>query len=388
MKVLQIVPAIPPRGGSPSVIIKGLAGALTRAGIQATVFTTNADGDSRLDVPLGQPVECEGAQLIYYNVRPKGNYAFSPDLALALWRQVSAFDLVHIHWLYNFAPLAGALLTHMRGVPYIVQPHGSLDPVMLRRNRRWVKKVYLRSMGRLQFNRASAVIFTSEQERKLAAHADISAPTFVVPIGLDLAEYSKLPESGEFRSQYPQLKDKRLVLFLSRLAWQKGLDLLVKSFRIVASRNPDAHLLIVGPDSEGYGNQVKRWVAEEGLDSRITFVGPLYGRMKLAVFVDSEVFVLASYMENFGAVVTEALACRKPVVISNRVNIADEIAASEAGVVVDCSADSVADGINQVLDNPDLAKRLGENGYELVRRKFTWDAALQQLVPIYRDLAG
>lgn len=84
---------------------------------------------------------------------------------------------------------------------------------------------------------------------------------------------------------------------------------------------------------------------------------------------------------------TEALACKRPVVISNRVNICDEIANAEAGVVVECTAASVAGGIAHLFQNLDLPKRLGENGYELVQREFTWDPALGQLVPIYRELA-
>jgi glycosyltransferase involved in cell wall biosynthesis len=188
------------------------------------------------------------------------------------------------------------------------------------------------------------------------------------------------------REKFPKTHDKRIVLFLGRVCRQKGLDLLIKAFRKVVTLNGNVYLMIVGPEEKGYGERVRRWVSEESLGQYVTFVGPLYGRQKLAAYVDSDVFVLASYAENFGATVIEALACKRPVVISDRVNICDEIAGAEAGIVVNCSVESLANGIHRVLDDPNLAERLGKNGYELVKQKFTWDAALGHLIPIYRKL--
>ena len=385
MKILQVVPGISPRFGGPSVALTDLTRLLTQQGIETTLITTNADPKGRVDVPLGVPVEQRGAKVIYYNVWPRGRYAFSLSFAQALSQTISNYDVVHIHWLYNFSPLITAFLARRAGVPYVLQLNGSLDPNLLKKNN-IIKKVYLFLFGNYIIKNASAIIFTTEAERRLAALDSFQRPSHVVPVGLDWLEYKNLPPFGQFRKTWPNLGDKRIVLFLGRMSHQKGLDLLIPAFRKVADRHPKAHLVLVGPDGEGYGARVRQWVAEANLDSRVTFTGRVPDKLKLAAYVDSDVYVLSSHAENFGATVTEALACQKPVVITNRVNICDEVAAAEAGIVVDCSVDSVADGINRVLDDYQLAKRLAENGWELVKQKFTWEAAFKQLIPIYRDL--
>lgn len=387
MKVLQVVPGMSPNFGGPSTALTDLTRMLCERGIETTLLTTNADQFGRLDVPLGVPVDQRGARIIYFNIWPLGRYAFSPALAQTLFRIAYQYDVVHIYWLYNFSSLAAALAASWARVPYVLNPAGSLDPYLMQKNRA-IKDIYITLLGNYIIRNASAIIFTSEGERRLASFRETHIPTHIVPVGLDWHNYANLPPRGLFRRQFSEIGDKPLILFLSRVSRQKGLDLLIQAVRKIAPKYPNAHLVIAGPDGEGYGVQVKQWVAEAGLESRVTFVGYIPDHLKLAAYVDCDVFVLPSYAENFGAVVTEALACKRPVVISNRVNICDEIASAEAGIVVECSADSVADGIGRVLGDPGLAERLGENGYEMVRQKFTWDAALDMLIPIYRGLAG
>lgn len=387
MKIAHIVPGMSPNFGGPSVALIGMTRALRQRGIDAEILTTNADPTGRVDVPLGRPVDQNGTKVTYYNLWIKGKYALSLDLAQALSRKVREYDVLHVHWLYNFSPLLAAILARRSAVPYVLQPNGSLDPYLMKKNH-LIKRFYLLSLGGIVLNQAAAILFTTEAERRLASGINFRAPSFVVPVGLDWAEYEQLPKQGEFRERFPETREKRIVLFLGRVSRQKGLDLLIKAFREVVTVNDNVHLMIVGPEEEGYGARVRRWVSEESLEQNVTFVGPLHGRQKLAAYVDSAVFVLPSYAENFGATVTEALACKRPVVISDRVNICDEIASAEAGIVVECTAASVAEGITRVLQERDVAERLGENGYELAKRKFTWDVALDTLIPIYQGLVG
>lgn len=387
MRVLQVVPGMSPQFGGPSVHLVDLARALTSRGVDVTIFTTNADPIGRLDVPLAVPVDERGARLIYFNVWPRGRYAFSIGLADRLRRAVVTYDVVHAHWLYSFPPLAAAFFARQEGVPFVLQPNGSLHPHLMRKNL-LVKRVYLATLGKFVMRNASALVFTSEEERREAVRFAAGADAFVVPVGLDWHEYGELPALGQFKASMPELADKQLILFLGRLSRQKGLDLLLPAFRSVAAAHPAAHLVIAGPDGEGYGARLRDWVRTNSLSERVTFVGPLYGKRKLAAYVDCDVFVLPSYGENFGGVVTEALACRRPVVISDRVNIHPDIARADAGIVVQCAPESVADGIDTLLRDHGLARRLGENGRRLVRERFTWDAAVDSLLEVYEDVTS
>lgn len=385
MNVLQVVPGISPRFGGPSVALTDLTRLMSERGVNATLLTTNADPVGRLDVPLGVPSHVRGASVTYYGVWPRGRYGFSMSLASAILRTARNYDLLHIHWLYNFSSVVAALAARRARVPFVVQPNGSLDPVLMRKNR-LVKGAYLTLAGSSILRHASGLIFTTEAERRLAGSDAAKAPTYVVPVGLDWEAYAELPPCGLFRQEHPETEGKRLVLFLSRISRQKGLDLLIPAFRAVASTDPDAHLVIAGPDSEGYEAEVRRWVNTAGLGQRVTFAGRIPDALKLAAYVDCDVFVLPSHAENFGAVVTEALACARPVVISDRVNICDEVDSAGAGVVVRSSPDAVAAGICRVLRDPATARQMGQNGREFVQRRFTWDVALDSLIQIYREV--
>jgi len=386
MKVLQLVPGISTSFGGPSVALIDLTRLLSQHGIDAMLVTTNIDPRGRLKVPLGVPVNQQGAKVTFYDISMQGRYAFSLQLTRALFQTIRQYDVLHIHWLYNYSPLIGAIAAGKAGVPYVWQPNGSLDPHLMKKNS-WVKKLYLKILGNYVIRNASAIIFTSEMERRQACIDGIGVPTHIVPVGLDWAEYANLPPRGEFRKQFAEIGSRQMVLFLGRMSPQKGLDLLVQAFRNVVSSYPNVHLVIAGPDGEGYGVWVRRWIAEANLEGHVTLAGRIRDHLKLAAYVDSDVFVLPSYAENFGATVTEALACKRPVVITDRVNISDEIARAEAGIVVSCTAASVASGILKVLNDPPLAKTLAENGRELVIQKFTWDAVLGKLIPIYKELA-
>jgi glycosyltransferase involved in cell wall biosynthesis len=387
MKVLQVIPGTSTNFGGPSVALTDMSRLLCAKGIETSILTTNIDpAMGRMRVPLGVPTEQRGARVVYCNVWPRTRYAFSTSLARTLFQTAHLYDVIHIHWLYNFAPLAAAMAARRAKVPYVLQPNGSLDPNLMKKNRIF-KKIYNSSIGKYIIENASGIIYTTQTEQRLASIPKDRIPSHIVPVGLDGEEYVRLPTRGRFRGQFPEFADKFIVLFLSRINHQKGLDLLIPAFRIVAAKHSRAHLVIAGSDGDGYGRQVRQWVGEAGLSNRVSFVGRVPDELKLAAYVDADLFVLPSYAENFGAVVTEALACRCPVVISNRVNICDEIAAAEAGIVTECTVASVADGMALVIESPDLARRLGQNGYDLVQRKFTWDVALEKMIPIYRELA-
>jgi glycosyltransferase involved in cell wall biosynthesis len=180
--------------------------------------------------------------------------------------------------------------------------------------------------------------------------------------------------------------DRRIILFLGRLNFKKGLDLLVRSFSEIARSRDDVHLVLAGPDNEGYGAKVLEWLKREGMLSRTTFAGMVTGQDKLDLLCDAELFVLPSYSENFGLAVVEAMAAGLPVVISNKVNIWREILEARAGLVVSCDAKELADAVNQLLLNPAVAKKMGCRGRAIVENKFSWERVAPRMIELYREV--
>jgi len=154
----------------------------------------------------------------------------------------------------------------------------------------------------------------------------------------------------------------------------------------VARRRQDVHLVIAGPDNEGWGARVRTWLGEEGVLSRTTFTGMLLGPDKLAVLRDASLFVLPSYSENFGLAVIEAMAAGLPVIISDNVNIWREVELAGAGKVVPCEAGKLTEAILDLLDKPEMARQMGQKGQALVRDEFQWPDIAVRLQETYAIL--
>jgi glycosyltransferase involved in cell wall biosynthesis len=177
---------------------------------------------------------------------------------------------------------------------------------------------------------ASAVLFTSEEERRLAGKSfwPYRCREIVVNYGTAGPDVDLETARDEFLVKFPALRKKRLLVFLGRLHEKKGCDLLIKAF--TAMPNREWHLVMAGPGAdETYLAQLRQLAGRD--QDRITFTGMLTGNLKWGALRAAEAFVLPSHQENFGLAVAEALACGTPVLISNKINIWREIVNDEAG---------------------------------------------------------
>lgn len=380
MRIIHVAPGVSPRFGGPTNLV-GLMRCLNNHGVDTTLLTTNADSRGRLDVPLNHPVIRDGAPHVFHHVWGLGGrYGFAPSMVRTLRDMIAACDLVHIHWLYNFCCVAAARAALAAGVPFVIQPHGSLDP-HLRKKNRFVKDVYMSTIGRPLLAKAAAVVFDTPEEGRLASY-NPRRPEWIMAAGIDAADFAPLPPRGTFRAAFPEV-DGPFLLFLGRLGAQKGLDLLLPAFERVARNRKDLWLVVAGPDYRGYEANVRALADRLEIRHRVLFPGLLTHNMKLAALVDAELFVLSSWAENFGAVVTEALLCGLPVLISDRVNIHRELSAAGAAMVVACSVESVAAGIEAALADKGLRQRIHAIGPAFVRAHYTWDAIVPTLVQRY-----
>lgn len=362
-----------------------MARAVANLGHTVSIYTTNQDGADELDVPLNQPLMRDKVETRYLPIQSPRFWGTSLPLLRLLRRDVRGFDIVHIHSLYLFHDLVAGYYCRKYGVPYLISPHGALDPFIYRRHR--IRKSIAEFLfENRNIQHAEAIHFTTREEMMLARPYTFNRLGLVVPLGLDLGEYEQLPPSGMFRSLYPQVGERKLILFLGRINFKKGLDILVEAFAGVRRERQDVHLVIAGPDNEGFGAHVRRWVNEAGVADRVLFPGMLTGEKKLMAMRDADLFVLASRSENFGIAVVEAMACGVPVVISNRVNIWREIHEENAGLVVPCDAQSFAVAIGKSLEDRTCASQMGEKGRALVRKRFQWSSIRTQLERAYEDI--
>lgn len=385
MRILHVNSIMAPTSGGPTTVINSLLKAQARIGHEVALCTTDRDNPTskRLDVAS---VRNRLSPEVETHVFAAEISSLLVSRAMRAWlrQNIAGFDLVHVHGLYRFPQTYAAHLARRRGVPYVICPRGSLDPFLYRQSSRSVllKRLWERLFAFPNLHGASAIHYTTEDERQRASFLKLRAPSFVVPNGLDWTRFAELPERGAFRVRLG-VGNAPLVLFLSRLNFKKGLDLLVPAFARVRSRFPDAVLAIVGPDNEGYGAKVRGWVAEHGLQGCTHFVEHLNGEAVLQAYVDADVFALPSYTENFGMTVVEAMACGLPVVISDQVNIHGEVAAAGAGLVTRCDAGEVAEALCTLLADPARRIAMGAAGRALVQQRYTWPAIVPALTREY-----
>lgn len=397
MRILHVIASLATRYGGPSVACPALCRELARQGHQVAIYTTNVDGDRLAPVPLDQPVFDHGVEIRFFPgwTHPL-EYKFSPSLGRVLARRIPTYDLVHIYSLYIFSATVAAHLCRRFRVPYLLHPHGSLDPFLLRRHP-IRKRLYSALFEHHNFQHAAAILFNSSEEARLAApwmdtvlsRTDKIPPACeIVPVGLE--EECFAPVSAEARRQFlarhPELRDKRILLFFGRLSFKKGLDLLARAFIELAPSSGRTHLLVVGPDTEGYGEKLRHWLGAGRLLERATFTGPLEGQDRNVALQLADVFVLPSYSENFGQSVAEAMASRVPVIISNKVNIWPEIQRTGAGLVVPCDAHTLAAALHALLDEPLRAREMGERGRCWAAETLPWRIVGLQMAGAYQRI--
>jgi glycosyltransferase involved in cell wall biosynthesis len=298
MRVLHVAPQYIPawRYGGPIRSVHGLCKGLVDLGHEVHVYTTNVDGPNNSDVPLEQAVEIDGVQVWYYPVPRFRRLFYAPKMKPVLRERVRDFDIVHIQSIWLWPMWAAARIAHAAGVPYVMTPRGMLERRLIRGRSRLAKRLWLSLVEKKSFRYAAGVHVTSRHELEEFAHFDFGAPApFLVPNGLDPPPPAERPVD---------LATTPRVVFLGRVAWEKGLDRIVPAMRHI----PNAHLSIHGPDWWNYGETVIRLAREAGVADRVEMHGSTEDEDKWDVLRSATIVVLPSYSENFGVAALEAMA--------------------------------------------------------------------------------
>jgi glycosyltransferase involved in cell wall biosynthesis len=364
-------------------MVRTIARALAQSGIETHIATTDDNGPTRLDVPCGGPTIEDGVTYWYFR-RQSRFYKFSWPLTTWLARNIGTFDIVHIHALFSYAAAPAAFCAQRSHVPYLVRPLGTLNRWGMMHRRPGLKQVSFRLIETPILRDASLIHFTSEQERSEAMDLAIRTPSVVIP--------NPLPSSpaacprGAFREKYPQLADRRILLFLSRFDRKKGLDLLLEAFAKVHAKAPDVALVLAGGGDPSFIAELRAQAERLGVASDVFWPGFLEGPRKWAALADADLFVLPSYSENFGIAVVEAMAAGLPVVVSDQVGIHREIAGAQAGAVVPCAPAELAGALLHLLQDPPMRIAMGRNGKCLAQTQFSIENVGRKLIAAYNGL--
>jgi Glycosyltransferase len=333
LKILHSIRSVNPHGGGPVEALKQFAAVNARAGHQVETVCLDSPDDPWVKAfPL--PCHAMGPS--------KGSYGYSPRLVPWLRENRKNYDVVVVDGLWQYHAFGVWRALRKTDTPYHVFTHGMLDP--------WFKRTYpLKHLKKWLYwpwgdyrvlRDACSVLFTCEEERRLARQSFwlYRCRERVVNFGTGAPVGDPVAQRALFEEKFPETRGKHCLLFLGRVHVKKGNDLLFRALAevLASGASPELanwHLVIAGPDDHPYGHEMKALARELKLESRVTWTGMLTGDLKWGAFHHADAFVLPSHQENFGIAVAEALACRVPVLISDKVNIWREIDTDGAGLV-------------------------------------------------------
>jgi glycosyltransferase involved in cell wall biosynthesis len=385
MHILHVIATIDPKAGGPSESVRVMLDYAPEGYTSEVVTQDDPDAPFIKDFPY--PIHALGSRTSVYGYDPK----------LLAWLKANRdrFDGAIVNGLWGYISYATwkAFGGHK---PYLVFSHGMLDPYFkkafpLKHAKKWAYWVLAEFWV---LRGAYRMLFTTDAEARLAEQTFWlhSWKGALVPFGAN-----RPPKDGEvlreaFYADYPELRGRRFILFLGRIHRKKGCDMLVDAFVKYAASDPELHLVMAGPDQQGWAADLKAIVAKAGLTGRVHWPGMLNGDVKWGSFYASEVFILPSHQENFGIAVAEAMSCGRAVLLADKVNIAPEIAADGAGLMVSNTQQGTDDLVRDWIEMP-VAQReaMGRRALEVFYARYdmrTGAAAIFHLFDDFRPKAG
>ena len=362
--------------------VLGLSRGMAKRGHKVDIVVLD-EPDAPWLTNVGLPVHALGVGLT--------SYRYSSKLGSWLTQHGGDYDRVIVNGLWQYLSFAAWRRYTGSPNPYFVFPHGMLDPwfketFRLKHLKKWL---YWPWADYRVLRDAAAVIFTSEEERLVARKSFwlYRANEKVSPLGVE-SPPSTSPQAREnFLERFPQLRTKRVLLFLGRLHPKKGCDILIEAFAHVKAES--VSLVIAGPDQVGWQAELQQRADSFNLGPRVVFAGMLQGEMKQAALELADAFVLPSHQENFGMAVVEALAVGLPVLISNRINIWREVDEDRAGYVEPDDFSGTVRLLNRWIAVPETVRAdMRTNARRCFEQRFEVDKATDSLLQILNEASA
>ncbi len=222
----------------------------------------------------------------------------------------------------------------------------------------------------------------------------------VVRPGIDVTAYARTSPrpstrsiaQGALRGLEGRPREPFRIAYLSRIAHEKGLDLLVDAFRRLEREPPGTSTLAIAGQlfgsSKSFWQGIRAQLEDEGLWGRVEYAGELDFESKVRFFRDASVFCQPSRVpDRRGMAALEALASGTPVVLPDRGVFPELVALTGGGLLVPGDdPEALAEALRELRDDPDRADRLGEAGAAGVRKHFSLEVMVSRMLEVYETV--
>jgi glycosyltransferase involved in cell wall biosynthesis len=292
-------------------------------------------------------------------------------------------DIVHVHGLWHHPGYIAAQLATKYEKPLVISPHGEILPVAMNIHS-FRKLVYLRFRTRKFFAAAAGFHALTAIEENAVLQNFPNMTTAMIPNGIEPVEPISHGAVGLANSLWPKLVDRTVILFMGRIHEIKGIDLLLKALKMAIRENSNIRLLIAGNDF-GAEEALRRLSSELGIENQVVWAGHLHGREKEAALAVSDISVLPSKSDVVGLATLEAMQAGIPVIITEECG-GDIVAEEGAGIIVESTPEQMADTINQLADNHELSRKMGNRGKQTVATHFGAEASAIGMNSFYSSI--
>jgi glycosyltransferase involved in cell wall biosynthesis len=291
-------------------------------------------------------------------------------------------EVVHFHGLWEPAFLRLSAQCRRAGIPYVVSPHGMLEP-WARRYKGWKKWPWFLLFERRHLSGATRLLTTSGMESRNLGKLFPASNCVALPLGLTAdidANYAAA------RRELNWDDGETVLLFLSRIHPKKGLHVLLRALAgmdLPAKRS--ARLVIVGGGEKKYLGKLMEFAARERLRlPRVEWVGEVWGDARWRYFQGADLFCLPSFSENFGFAVLEALQVGTRVLTTNQTPWTD-VPSWGAGFLTDPGETAVRGGLEAFFAHPEWPAEKRTRLAAQIRGRYAWETVGPAYLRFYED---
>ncbi len=384
MKILEVVPYFYPAlsYGGPAKVVYQLSLALTKDN-EVEVFTTDTYDSSRR-ITFSDRRKIDGRVKVSYFRNISNSLAFkyklfcAPFMILKYIHRKNEFDIVHYHDFFAIHQMIMITCSIILQKPYVISPHGTLDPVRLRQ-RSLAKSLLLRVVGRYILGKSKAIIATSDSEKN-DLKKFTSKKAVIVENG-----YKKPDVFPKTTAKLKKYHDPDLftLLYIGRIHKLKGLDTLLEA--LARLNREKFQLLIVGPD-DGHKSHLEK-IKDKDEIKNIHFLGPVTDEAEKAyLYSISDTFIYPSKSEGFSISILEALAAGLPVIISTACHFSkvDDYGAGSIFKVGDSK--ELLEILRYYIKRPKMIQKKTGRARKLVDEKYSIGRMKNEVISVYRSV--
>mgnify|MGYP003575598088 CR=1 FL=1 len=375
MKILFVTPSYKPAYcyGGPTISVSELAEALVSLGHTVTVYTTTANGQVELDVSTGKANFINGVEVYYFRRITKDHTHTSPTLWLRLWKTIKHFDVVHLQSWWNLLVIGAAAICKLKETKYILSPRGMLGAYSFTNKHNFSKKILHHLVGK-RLLKQSFLHATTPLEWNDCMQVNKDWRGFMA---YNLINLPTDKSSSRIRNNVFTFG------FLSRIDPKKGLELLFSS---LACLTFNYKLRIAGSGEANYINSLKSLAGKLSISDKIEWCGWKDGVEKYQFIETLDLFVLTSYNENFAIVVAESLAIGTPVLVSDKVGLADYVQEKKLGYVCELNTSSIRHKLEFIYKRESELKTISETAPQIINVDFDKKNLAKQYIQAYQHI--